>query len=425
MANETLQNTAKLSGVPEQNSSFASPTKPKILALLGCYLPGFNSGGPVRTISCMVEALAPYFEWNLVTLNHDAGRKDIYTSVRTGEWNQVGSGQVYYIPRWTMATIARIVHEVKPDVLYLNGFFSTSSVTALLARRRGMLPSIPIVLATRGDMAVGALGLKSAKKRSYMRLARFARLYGGLFWHASSEREKAEMLQQLGAFGVTPEMIHVAPDLGFGYEMGSIVKPEKRAGAARFVTLGRMVRMKNPLFSIERLAELKGEVSLDVFGPAQDPELLGELERRTASLPPHLTVKFHGPVDPNRVLDELSQRHFFLLPTLGENYGHVIIEGAAAGCPVVISDRTQWLGLEKQGVGWDIPLGDISRWRQVLQTCVDMPEQEYRMMSQRAAEFGRSVMSSRDNFEANVDLFRRALHPSPASTETLSTGVLR
>jgi glycosyltransferase involved in cell wall biosynthesis len=419
-------NAAKLSGVSGQNYSFSTPAKPKILALLGCYLPGFNSGGPVRTVSCMVEALAPHFEWKLVTLNHDSGREEVYTSVRTHEWNQVGSGQVYYIPRWTMATIARIAHEVKPDILYLNGFFSTSSITALLARRRGMQPSVPIVLATRGDMAGGALGLKSAKKRSYMHLARMARLYRGLLWHASSEREKAEMLDQLGAFGVTPETIHVAPDLGFGYEMRPVEKPEKRPGAAHFVTLGRLVRMKNPLFSIERLAELKGEVSLDVFGPAQDPELHSEFERRIASLPPNVSVKLHGPVEPDRVLDELSQRHFFLLPTLGENYGHAIIEGAAAGCPLVISDRTQWLGLEQQGVGWDLPLDEISRWRQVLQTCVDMGQQDYRTISHRAAEFGRAVMSSKANLEANVALFRRALNPAPRpATEPLSTGASR
>ncbi len=410
----------------EQNFSFSIVPKPKILVLLGCYLPGFNSGGPVRTVSCMVEALAPYFDWKLVTLNHDAGSKEVYTSVRTQEWNQVGRGHVYYIPRWTMATIARVVRQVKPDILYLNGFFSTSSITALLARRRGMLPSVPIVVATRGDMAGGALGLKSAKKRSYMHLARFAQLYKDLLWHASSGREKEEMLRQLEPFGVTPEMIRVAPDLGFGYEMRPIQKPEKHPGAARFVTLGRVVRMKNPLFALDRLAELNGDISFDVFGPAQDAEFWSECQHRIASLPSNLSVRLHGALEPDRVLEELSQRHFFLLPTLGENYGHVIIEGAAAGCPVVISNRTQWLGLEQQGVGWDIALDDVARWRQVLQTCVDMPEQEYRKMSQKSTEFGRAIMHSRENLEANVELFRQALASSTRpSAEPLSAGAPR
>lgn len=394
--------------------------------LLGCYLPGFNSGGPVRTISCMIEALAPYFDLRLVTLNHDSGSSEIYTSVRTGEWNQVGSAQVYYIPKWSLALIQRIACEVQPDVLYLNGFFSTSSINALLARRKAMLPDIPIVLATRGDLAGGALGLKSLKKRSYLHLARFLRLYSGIRWHASSEREKSEMLRQLEPFGVSPEMIHVAPDLGFGYELQQAPKPVKAPGMARFVTLGRVVRMKNPLFALERLAELKGEISFDIFGPLQEPDFWKECEQKIASMPANVTVRYRGPLPPDRVLDELSQRHFFILPTLGENYGHVIIEGAAAGCPVIISDRTQWLGLEKQGVGWDIPLEESSRWREVLQACVDMSDQDYRVISQRAAEFGRAVMNSRSNLEANIELFRRALNPAGNSfTVPLATGVSR
>jgi glycosyltransferase involved in cell wall biosynthesis len=112
---------------------------------------------------------------------------------------------------------------------------------------------------------------------------------------------------------------------------------------------------------------------------------------------------------------------------LGENYGHVIVEGAAAGCPVIISDRTQWLGLKNQGVGWDIPLEDVAQWRNVLQNCIDMSSQEYRIVSQRAAEFGRSVMNSRSNLEANIELFRRVLNVAGSSVpnEPLSTGVSR
>ncbi|MDT8070304.1 MAG: glycosyltransferase family 4 protein [Terriglobia bacterium] len=394
----------------EQNSSI-SAARPKILALLGCYLPGFNSGGPVRTVSCMVEALAPFFDWKLVTLNHDSGSTEIYSTVRTGEWNRVGSGDVFYIPKWNARTVQRIAHEVQPDIIYLNGFFSTSSICALLARKRGMLPQVPVVLATRGDLAGGALGLKILKKRGYMKVARGFSLYSGLHWHASSDREKSEILSQLEPFGVSPEIVHVAPDLGFGYKLSEIRRPEKHPGSARFVTLGRIVRMKNPLFTLERLSELQGEVSLDIFGPLQDPELWKECEQKIASLPANVTVRWHGSVSPQGVLEELSERHFFILPTLGENYGHVIIEGAAAGCPIIISNRTQWLGLSSQCVGWDIPLENTAEWRRVLQACVHMPEAEYRIMSQKASEFGRSVMNSKSNLEANVALFRRALAP--------------
>ena len=55
----------------------------------------------------------------------------------------------------------------------------------------------------------------------------------------------------------------------------------------------------------------------------------------------------------------LFEYHFFILPTLGENFGHVFIEALAAGCPLIISNRTPWLELEKKGIGWDIPLENL------------------------------------------------------------------
>ena len=404
----------------------SSVAKPKILVLLGCYLPGFRSGGPVRTISCMVEALAPYFEFHIVTLNHDSGTTEIYDSVQTGTWNQVGSARVYYTPRWSPSRIRTLANAVRPDLIYLNGFFATSTIQALLARKFGMLPSVSVVLAARGDLAGGALGLKTPKKRAFMYATRWLKFYRDLYWHASSAREKSEMLAQLQSFSVTAERIHVAPDLGSGYTPTDSLRPAKRPGAAQFVTLSRITRMKNLPFTLELLSKLNGEVSLDIFGPIEDHNLWSECQARIAALPPNVTVNYYGAVAPERVLGEMSQRHFFILPTLGENYGHVIIEAASSGCPVVISDRTQWVGLEQKNAGWDISLEDGPQWRSVLQRCIDMSSQQYESMAESASRFGQAVMNSRENLQANVDLFRRAIQERrPNSADALARGTVR
>ena len=379
----------------------------------------------MRTISCMVEALAPHFDFRIVTLNHDSGRTEIYDSVMTHAWNQVGSAQVYYIPGWSVSLIEQVAKEVDPDLIYLNGFFATSSIYGLLARNLGRLSNVRFILATRGDLASGALGLKTPKKRVYMAIARMFNLYKDLRWHASSEREKSEMLAQLQSFGVNSDQVLVAPDLGFGYTNTPTSRPQKRPGQARFVIVSRITRMKNLLFTLDRLAEVQGEITLDIFGPIEDRELWAECERKIAALPKNVTVKYHGAVPLEGVLGEMSQRHFFILPTLGENYGHVIIEAAASGCPVIISDRTQWSGLEQRRAGWDISLDDSSRWTSVLQSCVDMSEEQYESMAESASKFGRAVMESHENLEANVDLFRRAIQQCTPDSEALARGTVR
>ena len=52
----------------------------------------------------------------------------------------------------------------------------------------------------------------------------------------------------------------------------------------------------------------------------------------------------------------MRKYHAFLLPTLSENFGHVIVEAMQAGLIPIISDQTPWKGLEKINIGWSIPL---------------------------------------------------------------------
>ena len=73
-----------------------------------------------------------------------------------------------------------------------------------------------------------------------------------------------------------------------------------------------------------------------------------------------------------------------LFPTLGENYGHVILEAMMASCPVVISDRTPWLDLEKNNVGYSIPLEDKAKYIKCLQQYADMNTEEFEEVSRGA-----------------------------------------
>ncbi|HWR34486.1 MAG TPA: glycosyltransferase family 4 protein [Clostridia bacterium] len=389
--------------------------KPRLLVFLGRYLPGFKSGGPVRTISSMVELLAPHYDFFIVTLNSDSGNLKPYSTVITDQWNQVGKAKVFYVSTISLSALRQAVANVKPDVVYLNGYFSASSMKALLLRRFGLLGRVPVVLATRGDLAPGALGLKSLKKRTYIAVASKLGLYNRLLWQASSSREEADTQRLISQNGVADSAIHVAPDLACGYQ-AIAGERRKRSGHASFVTVSRIARMKNLPFTLDRLKDLRGQVTFDIFGPLEDKVLWAECEQKIRELPPNIVVRYHGSMEPQQVLAELAAREFFILPTLGENYGHVIIDGASAGCPVIISDRTQWRHLAQQGFGWDIPLDDPDQWRTVLQYCIDMDVGDYQRLSARAAEFGRTVMTSSATLQANIGLFERALVRTSPST---------
>ena len=76
--------------------------------------------------------------------------------------------------------------------------------------------------------------------------------------------------------------------------------------------------------------------------------------------------------DQRDALHQLSESHFFVLPTLNENFGYVFIEALAAGCPLLVSENTVWKDIEQRGVGWQIPLKRTDLWVDQINECVAM-----------------------------------------------------
>jgi glycosyltransferase involved in cell wall biosynthesis len=97
-------------------------------------------------------------------------------------------------------------------------------------------------------------------------------------------------------------------------------------------------------------------VEFDIWGTIEDEEYWRSCQASLERLPAHVRVEYKGPAKHNQIPDVLPSYDLMFLPSLGENYGHVIAESLVAGTPVLISDRTPWRNLAEHGVGWDLPI---------------------------------------------------------------------
>ena len=382
---------------------------PRILVLIEYYLPGYKSGGPVRTVANMVDQLSDHFSFWIVTRDHDYLDQAPYPGIEVGAWNSVGRTMVYYAPDGTLTRRAqgRLVAEVRPEVIYLNSYFSPMTRRFLAGRRLGMLRGVSVILALRGEFSPGALGLKRLRKRLYNALAPRLGLYDGLVWQASSSMEAGEIRACLGE----KIRVHVAPDLpcrSAGAE-GLPPRPLKCPGAARLVFLSRISPKKNLRFAVEVLEGIRGDVGLDIFGPVDSEPYWRCCQTAFAALPPNIRVNYRGSIPNERVIEALSSYDLMILPTLGENFGHVIYESFAAGCPVLVSDQTPWRGLAGRGTGWDLALDDPVRWRLAVQDCVDRDDASRRAASAACLSYAREWVGSSRLLESNLALFHGAL----------------
>jgi L-malate glycosyltransferase len=105
-------------------------------------------------------------------------------------------------------------------------------------------------------------------------------------------------------------------------------------GPARLLTVGALAEKKGHAYLLDALVIVRRrrEAELDVVG---DGELRSVLEARAAELGLGSAVRFRGELPKQDVAWLMAQADLFVLPSLHETFGCVLIEAMASGLPAV------------------------------------------------------------------------------------------
>ena len=383
------------------------PTKkPIVLALVRYYLPGYKSGGPVRTIANLVDHLSDDIEFLIVTSDRDVLDGTPYPGIRVDAWNPVGKALVYYVSpaRQTIGGFLKLIAYTPHDVLYLNSFFDPIfTQRPLLARRLGLLSGKPVVIAPRGEFSTGALTFKRWKKEPFKWLASALGLYRGLTWQASSEQEAIDIRRAIGRVAGNISVTRNLPQSLTGKPQDRA--PSKTGGPLRVVFLSRVTPMKNLDFALKVLARVKTDVQFDIYGPIGAESYWRQCQALMARLPRNVLARYRGAVEHSEVAPVLRSHDLFFLPTRSENYGHVILESMLAGTPVLIANTTPWRNLEQAGIGWDLALDDEQAFVDRIHRASQLSDEAFQIWRQRVYGFAREYAANPDVVASNRNLF--------------------
>jgi glycosyltransferase involved in cell wall biosynthesis len=385
-----------------------SASRPRILIVIDYYLPGYRGGGPIRTISHLVDHLGHLFDFSIVTRDRDLGDEHAYRDVDVNTWHARGRSRVLYrssgglrLGRWI-----RLLRDTPHDLLYLNSVFSRTTMALLILRRLGAIPRRPTILAPRGELSPGAVNLKRRRKHGFLTVAQRLGLFDGLVWQASSDLERTDILQTLKGAATR---IEVAVDLPPRAQGGLPARRMKSQDVARIVFVSRLVRKKNLDFAIQLLAHAEGRILFDIYGPREDLRYWNECAALMETLPANVTTAYRGDVAPAAVSELFTQYDLLLFPTLSENFGYVILEALTGGCPVLISDTTPWRNLAEHMAGWDLPLSEPQRFVTMLQQVVAMDHEEHRRWSEGARTLAATVSNDENAVKASRLLLDQTL----------------
>jgi glycosyltransferase involved in cell wall biosynthesis len=382
-------------------------SKLTVLCMADWYIPGFKGGGPIRTIYNLSNILSEELNFFIVTRDRDRGSDAPYHSVEVNGWQKVGTADVYYADPsqfgWRAFKEACQIH--KPDIVYLNSFFSPKAsviplIRLLLSRR--LTPKI--LLAPRGEFSYGALAIKKWRKRAYIFAARLLGVYRDVSWHASTAFE-AEDIKKV--FPRSRDKIHVAPDpvVGDATAISDISWKQKRSGILKITFISRISPIKNLNGLLKMLFAVKSQVRLDVYGPIEDIEYWEQCQETAKGLPPNIELQYHGPLNPADVSAAFAASDLFAFPTLGENFGHVVFESLCAGTPVLISDRTSWQNIPS-GAVTVTPLDASDMWRAHIEEAAGRNAEQQRLVRLASFEYATRHAESQDAYHSNLDMIR-------------------
>ncbi|MFV2021929.1 glycosyltransferase [Micromonospora sp. LOL_023] len=320
----------------------------RILATAGVFEPGFRGGGPIRSLSFILRTLPDDLDVTLVTRDRDLHSSVPYPGLSGRLARRDARCAVFYLnpidPRHWIR-LARHVRARPVDLLYVNSLWSPFSVVAIVAVALRLLRVRAVLLAPRGELSPGALAIKRGKKRLFLAMWAHVLRRLDVRWHACSWLEENQVRSNMPWARV---MVN-GNECPIPDRPAPLVVPHD--GPLRLVFVGRISPMKNLVVALGAVAGATRPVQFDIFGPLEDEQYWARCRQLIATMPGHVRVRYLGELAAEQVLPAFSGYDAFLFPTLGENYGHVILESLASGCPIVCSGQTPFSDLIRDAGG--------------------------------------------------------------------------
>ncbi len=306
----------------------------------------------------------------VITSDRDLGSAD-RLPVESNRWTTRDGVPVYFTSTDKWRPLYRswcAARAWRPDVIYLNSFFSSgSSIAVQLLSRLGWWRGATLVIAPSGQMTPGALDIKSKKKNLYLALYRRSGMLKRVLWHASSDIDREHIRRVFDAKNVLMrENETLLPQ--------QAVPPAVAAdGPLRAVFLSRISRKKGLIVALQALCGVSQPMIFDILGPPEDADYLQECKAIATLIPNNVTVNFLGGVEHADALGLLARQELMVLPTAGENFGHVIAEALSASCPVMCTPFTPWTERLQAGGGIVVPGRDVRDWSEALNGYASLP----------------------------------------------------
>ncbi len=289
------------------------------------FLSNLRTGGAQRTIINLLRHIdRAMFECRLALFDYDS--KESYVQLVPADCPVIDLG--ISRSRFAVKKIIGLLNEVKPDTV-----FSTShQVNAAVALAHLVSRSKSRLVLRETNYA--RIGVNTTWLKYQMRRFAYGRSHAAV---ALSQGVADEMCTHYKLPGRKIAVIYNPIDLEQIRKLSSLdITNTFDRNRFNIVTCGRLVQQKNTGLLIKALAlsrENSKEWGLYILGDGPEEAALKQL---AAKLGVHGAVKFLGFQE--NPYSYMARADLFVLPSLWEGFGHVLVEAMASGTPVLATD---------------------------------------------------------------------------------------
>ena len=377
--------------------------KKTIVVFIGGYLPAKKYGGPVTSIANLVSNLSEYYDFRIVSNDHDLDETKRLEGISDG-WNKMGKAQVLYIPEseYKEKIFLSILKATDAHAIYLSSiFYYALNFPAIKSAKK---LKIPVIMAPRGELCKNALSFGRTHKMLFLKGIQLMRIFDGVYFHATSEEEALGIQKYLK---VSPDRISLMPNMH-----GEQLKRDncsKNSGELKIVFLARIQEKKNLYGAIHAVLQARGKIQFDIYGPLEQEEYWEKCKTLIETAPDHICIKYKGALIPEEAKKVFLNYQCFLFPTFSENYGHVIAEALLCQCPVIISKGTTPWDDVNEVAGYTASLTSENQFVSCINRMVEMSEPQFRQLTESVCKYLQRKLMTDSLRKAYRDMFDNAI----------------
>lgn len=364
----------------------------KIIQIVAAYKPAYIYGGPTMSVSKLCEALVEEERPNTKdqapkskaqeTRNNEQGDAsdakleiEVFTTtangkqelkVKANESTAVDGVKVTYFKRITKdhthfspallkglrKEILRNTQHNKQLVIHIHAWWNLVSIfSCSLAKWY----NIPVILSPRGMLTAYTSGNRNSGMKGIIHKVIGKRLLAYCHIHATSEKEKEDVL----AF-IQPKSITVIPnmvELPIIEERMTINQNRKntivdQTSIFQMIFLSRVEEKKGLELLFDALAKLPFNWQLTIAGTGEE-NYIESLKLKAEELKISSPITWLGHVNNEQKFQLMADHDLLVLTSYNENFANVVIESLSVGTPVLLSDQVGLADyVAKNNLGW-------------------------------------------------------------------------